>query len=71
VSLVDVGHRFALVQAGPEAAAAGGDPENPMRSLMFALAMAHALGLNASRLRNILTALKAPESQGAGAAGAG
>lgn len=71
VSLCDGGDRFPLVQAGPEAAEAGGDTENPLRTLMFALAMAHGLGLDASRLRHILAALKGPDSQGSGISAAG
>lgn len=71
VSLCDGGDRFSLVQARPEAGEAGGDPENPMRSLMFALAMAHGLGLDASRLRHILAAMKGPDSRESGTAEAG
>ncbi len=71
VSLCDGGDRFSLVQARPEAAEAGGDPENPMRPLMFALAMAHGLGLDAGCLRHILAAMKGPDSRGFGTAGAG
>ncbi len=71
VSLCDDGERFSLVQAGLKSAAAGGTIENPMRPLMFALAMAYGLGLDASRLRHILSALKGPDSRDFGAGGAG